>query len=105
MASLSSPPELVSKLLDPWEEQNVASSRRITTLVNELAGEVRNGHKKVVVGASQVPGRGISAMGVSTPQCVPPGSSECTLQIYVTVRGSTSANTDNLACLNESVQE
>ena len=68
VASLSSPPELVSKLLDPWEQQEHASSRRIATLVNELAGEVRNGHKQVVVlGAAP----GARAMGVSTPQRAP----------------------------------
>ena len=72
VASLSSPPELVSKLLDPWEQQEHASSRRITTLVNELAGEVRNGHKQVVVlGAAP----GARAMGVSTPQRAPRSAS------------------------------
>ena len=48
----------------PWEQQEHESSRRIVTLVNELAGEVRNGHKQVVVlGAAP----GARAMGVSTP--------------------------------------
>ena len=67
VSSLSSPPELVSKLLDPWEQQEHASSRRIATLVNEIAGDVRNGHKQVVV----LDAPGVRAMGVGTPQRAP----------------------------------
>mmetsp|Transcript_67819 Transcript_67819/g.99187 ORF Transcript_67819/g.99187 Transcript_67819/m.99187 type:complete len:214 (+) Transcript_67819:196-837(+) len=66
--SLSSPPQLISKLLDPWEEQQEhASSRRITTMVNEIAGEVRSGQRKVVV-LGAPPGR---ALGVGAPQRAP----------------------------------
>ena len=44
----SPPPELVSKLLEPWESQD----DRVDALVSELVGEVRSG-KKVVLLSSQ----------------------------------------------------
>ena len=70
--SLSSPPQLISKLLDPWEEQQEhSSSRRITTMVNEIAGEVRSGQRKVVV-LGAPPGRalGYACMTISVPAAI-----------------------------------
>jgi len=67
--SLSSPPELVSKLLDPWEQQSCASSRRVTTIVNEVVGEMRSAQKKVVVlGGAPA---GSRALAVGEPQYAP----------------------------------
>jgi hypothetical protein len=68
--SLSSPPELVSKLLDPWEQQSCcASSRRVTTIVNEVVGEMRSAQRKVVVlGGAPA---GSRALAIGDPQYAP----------------------------------